>query len=618
MAAAGYARQTEALRPAAEGQQGEPVEDPKDSAIGSATANGNGNVMATLEGSIVSASSMQRLLLLLVPLLCSAAPAAGWTFEADGFQLWASEAPGGAPYSTYQLSLSPALGPAGAGGAGGDTEWLVGEPPAVHCGGAWADAADGSLRFVRAARSAGADMFGGYEELAWHWRTAGGVAVETAFRGYARSGAAQFVTRFPGGCPDSNYTALPSNASTPMQPEGHGGLAPSSEFPSFAASGGAALVSERMGYATVGGSMTYREASRGTGLAGFRGGAEGGPLALFGVNASRGPAAVLSPADGFFHGILGVRTACSRQRWSRAGRSRRYAGTDFGHNDLGSQHGTKLTRNSSDACEAACRGAPMCSAWSWAPPGSAKAGRCWLKHSTAGAYATRHVSGAWCADPPGSPRALAFGLQPYLRRAPPGASLRLLLSPLGAGGLTAAMDKWGRILTAAYNTTRAPARADDPVVSTLGYWTDNGAVYDARQPLNTFGMAALFRRIRQLRLPVQYVQLASFWYSSEESWFPDPRLYPRGLADLQRAIGGGPGRPPALLLYHNFWSRDTAVQYWRRERYPMPVQPSIGFVSKGRTRWIFAVDPAASEPFYDHSSVFRTTASSLRCRNRAA
>eukprot|EP01045_Picozoa_sp_COSAG04_P038925 COSAG04_NODE_10662_length_760_cov_5.124054_1_plen_252_part_11 len=32
----------------------------------------------------------------------------------------------------------------------------------------------------------------------------------------------------------------------------------------------------------------------------------------------------------------------------------------------------------------------------------------------------------------------------------------------------------------------------------------------------------------------------------------------------------------------------------------MPVQPSIGFVSKGRTRWIFAVDPAASEPFYDH------------------
>ena len=45
-------------------------------------------------------------------------------------------------------------------------------------------------------------------------------------------------------------------------------------------------------------------------------------------------------------------------------------------------------------------------------------------------------------------------------------------------GPTAAMQAWGAAMQAWHRTDRSVAMAADPVVQTLGYWTDNGAYYN--------------------------------------------------------------------------------------------------------------------------------------------
>ena len=410
----------------------------------------------------------------------------------------------------------------------GDTStrpWLIGQLPAVHCG-QWHSPADGSLRWTRIEQLQGKEhpVWGKFNAVNITWTLQStGSSFFTSILHFLDSDSVGFQQQYGGTCAGANYTELPSNASTVLGPEGHASLNPSAEFPSFAApetSGAVRLTSDEIGYFTTGGVMNYGAMSQGVGLKGFEGGARGGPLVLFDVNKSRSNAnaLVLSTADHFTSSIIGMRRTCSHADWRRSVPPPlfRVPHADFSQHDL-----SGIDNLTEAQCADACLGSPMCNAYTWGSGGcgsrkSCIGGvRCYLKASTMGwtnrdGTSAQH-SGYFCKDD-ASTTALVGGALSYVAHIPSGTAFMYLLSPLQGRGITAALDKWGGVLRQAYKLERQPSGAgSDPVGTQLGYWTDNGAVYDGRQPLTTANMSTLMKALSAEAIPIQYIQLDPYW-----------------------------------------------------------------------------------------------------------
>eukprot|EP01052_Picozoa_sp_SAG31_P016505 SAG31_NODE_1095_length_9928_cov_5.441042_8_plen_1013_part_00 len=547
-----------------------------------------------------------------------------WTGVAGGARYsvlltpWHTAAPGTAPYSI---------------GFGAET-WLRGTLPSVHCFNRWHTASDGSLSWVGAQVINGTDgEWGPFSaaNVTWALRSPNASEDGTTTRDffytsvihYDRADVLMFESVYGSDCRDANFTVLPSNASTILDARAHAALHPSSEFPAFAApeDGSVRLTSEQMGFFTTGGVMNYLGLARGLGLkrpAGKRsplghaytGGAQGGPLVLFEVNKTLGDAdaLVLSTANHHTSSVAGMRRTCSRAEWRRAGvwNLTKVAHCDLSDHDLGG-----IDDISEAQCADACLGAPMCNAYTYGSggcgPGSSCDVRCYLKSSTLGgnhcddspaSHPSPQHSGWFCRDRAEDSTLVAGPLQ-YLLAIPAHTAFRFLLSPLAGRGLTAAVDKWGQGLQRAARLQRTPQPRDDPVVSMLGYWTDNGAVYDGRDPLNTSSMAALFASLHAAHIPISYLQLDPYWYGhGQDMWQPDPDLYGAGgLAGLSNAINH-----TKLLIYHCFWNKDTAIHYSNvfSRGQPIGFSPSFTFRNNAWNTTIWQINPADADTFFEH------------------
>eukprot|EP00039_Didymoeca_costata_P022263 m.4153 g.4153 ORF g.4153 m.4153 type:complete len:922 (-) comp2906_c0_seq1:25-2790(-) len=545
------------------------------------------------------------MLLLLTSILCAGInqhpreESATWQAKAGGAEIrvslaasnWNDSAISDGPYSIYF-----------------DTEeYLRGLAPAVHCQNKWHTTMDKSLEWQGVSITNGTDEgdlenggWGDYTRVNISWALVpSGIVLHTSISVYHMLDVFAFDQEIGGNvdCTLANSSELPSNASTTLYPDAHAALAPSIEFPAFAAPEGnntqTRLSSNLLGYATTGGVMTYTDMGQGIGLNGYNGGMRDGPLVLFDVNKTQGDAnsLVLSPGNHFTSSLISKRRSCGRQEWRNKKLPLNFStiyNKDFKGNDLGSIENKTLQQ-----CADACLATPQCSVFSWVPANDPVIPqKCFLKHSTAGnAPDSKHISGVYCTDLLDQ-TALVAGPTQYLQEIKVGTSFKYILVPQAGKGITASIDKWGKAMRSAYSLQRKPALATDEVASSLSYWTDNGAVYDGRQPLNTTMSAILFKELRTKHIPVRYEQLDPYWYSSTHAWTPRNDLYPNGLADYSQQIG------IKLLLYHNFWDRDTQYIYSKNFSQDYTFLPSFSFLNRDRPLTIFQIDPMQSTQFY--------------------
>ena len=398
---------------------------------------------------------------------------------------WNSTTARTAPYA-----IDFATATSSSGGVAADP-WLVGQPPAVHCGGRWHRPSDGSLRWEGIKITSGSDgTWGNFSAANVSWTMQpSGVPFYTAIIHHTAHDSLAFEQGYGGRCVGANFTELPSNSSAVLDETAHAALNPSSEFPSFRApeDGSVRLTSQRMGFFSTGGVMNYKAMSHGTGLRcsaekppngmgsrcnGYSGGARGGPLVLFEVNRSRGgDALVLSTGNHFTSSVIGLRRTCSHALWRQsAPELHKTPHIDYSDNDLGG-----LYNITEEQCAATCLASPMCNAYTWGQGQIAGEKRCFLKSSTGFTPRTNspQLSGYFCKDDPAD-SSLVAGTMGYVLDVPAGTAMRFVLSPLQNEGITAAVHKWGQVMRNAYRLHRTPLGVADPVGHTLGYWTDNG------------------------------------------------------------------------------------------------------------------------------------------------
>lgn len=132
-------------------------------------------------------------------------------------------------------------------------------------------------------------------------------------------------------------------------------------------------------------------------------------------------------------------------------------------------------------------------------------------------------------------------------------------------GVNNTFNDWGDILLQYYKKERKSAYAD-PILSYLGYWTDNGAYYYYRTEKG-LSYEDTFYKIdeyaKKIGLPLKYYQLDSWWYKKgvRKSWYPrllklffggnlawEPleENFPSGLEEFSKKLG----KP---LVAHNRW-----------------------------------------------------------------
>jgi hypothetical protein len=145
-----------------------------------------------------------------------------------------------------------------------------------------------------------------------------------------------------------------------------------------------------------------------------------------------------------------------------------------------------------------------------------------------------------------------------LARVPAGFASELAL--FAGDGVRELLEAWGALLQARAGTRRR-GRYADPVVGSLSYWTDNGAVYYYRTAPGCDYTETLGRALDDLaaaEVPIRSLQLDSWFYPHAElrsvspegapvvpptgmlRWEPRDDLFPEGLAPLRRRSGGLP------------------------------------------------------------------------------
>lgn len=109
-------------------------------------------------------------------------------------------------------------------------------------------------------------------------------------------------------------------------------------------------------------------------------------------------------------------------------------------------------------CESLCRYDAVCSVFSYDPASQT----CYRKYSQNGRMKSAHTSGVCPKD-----NVLVGGIQGFVHSVPVGFSTEILISANNHDGISAALNKWGRVLQNSFNTSRAKLG----VVSTkLGFW----------------------------------------------------------------------------------------------------------------------------------------------------
>lgn len=183
--------------------------------------------------------------------------------------------------------------------------------------------------------------------------------------------------------------------------------------------------------------------------------------------------------------------------------------------------------------------------------------------------------------------AIHYGVEGEVEEIPAGFSHSFLL--VRGKGLNATLERWGEILRGHYGRQRTDRYAD-PGASTLGYWTDNGAMYyyhtepGMNEEETLLGVKAY---ADEAGIPYGYLQLDSWWYYKEDVsrgglvlWEPKQEMFPHGLTAFQGKLG-------LPLLTHNRW---FATENNYRERYP--------FVDGESPRGMsFPLDPGPFEEF---------------------
>ena len=162
-------------------------------------------------------------------------------------------------------------------------EWLTSGPTGLHCGGQWfstsPDVGQMPLTATGMHASQGHDALGGFTAVRLSW-IAGAAPFQTAIRVYQAQPIVVFSQSFPKGAEETALAAATAKSGETL-----------SSFPSFTVSGRL----RTLRYLTYNG--TFAGPQRGTGLAGFRGGTDGGvPLLL---TDSAFQTLVLSPINHF-------------------------------------------------------------------------------------------------------------------------------------------------------------------------------------------------------------------------------------------------------------------------------------------------------------------------------
>ena len=129
-------------------------------------------------------------------------------------------------------------------------------------------------------------------------------------------------------------------------------------------------------------------------------------------------------------------------------------------------------------------------------------------------------------------------------------------------GIHATMLAWGQAMRSQAGKV-VPDRYADPGLSTLGYWTDNGAYYyyATEEGMNEQEtLLAVRDEANEREIPYGYMQLDSWWYFKENMdslspggltrWEPRPEMFPEGLEIFQQKLG-------LPLMFHNRWLAET-------------------------------------------------------------
>jgi hypothetical protein len=153
--------------------------------------------------------------------------------------------------------------------------------------------------------------------------------------------------------------------------------------------------------------------------------------------------------------------------------------------------------------------------------------------------------------------AIHYGVEGDVERIPAGFAPRFLL--VEGHGMVNTLERWGDLLLADRSRQRVDRYADTGL-STLGYWTDNGAYYYYQtEPGQNYEdtLLAVKADLDERGFPVGYFQLDSWWYFKAEGhpligasgllrWEPMPEHFPDGLIAFQQRLG-------LPLVAHNRW-----------------------------------------------------------------
>jgi len=168
----------------------------------------------------------------------------------------------------------------------------------------------------------------------------------------------------------------------------------------------------------------------------------------------------------------------------------------------------------------------------------------------------------------------AIGVDPGIASLPDGFSHGTVLA---AGiGVDTAMEAWGSALQAVGGKhPLASENDDDPLMSKLGYWTDNGSSYYYKFDSHlgyTGTLVAVKDSFAKAEIPLGYMQLDSWFYPKgsppawdkngevlafgEDVYRGDTKLFPEGLAAFHQKLG-------LPLVTHARWIAPTSP--YRRE-----------------------------------------------------
>jgi len=176
---------------------------------------------------------------------------------------------------------------------------------------------------------------------------------------------------------------------------------------------------------------------------------------------------------------------------------------------------------------------------------------------------------------------LACGLQGKITNIPANFTHSTIVT--AGTGVNFAFERWGKYLL--QNSGKKQKTFDDDyTVKHLGYWTDHGGYYYyLTEPGKNYAqtMADVYTYIQKTGLPFKYFQFDSWWYYQGATqglvlWEPRPEIFPNGMKDVQKQIGGLP-----LVLHNRWFEQDN--DYATKLKFPFITEKSYGLPTSEET-----------------------------------